>query len=789
MPPTKDLLEFSTMSDDEVARTLKEYKVSLTVAEARKIEEILGRPPSVTEAVVWDIQGSEHCSYRSTKEHLKMLPTDGPNVILGPGEDAGIVEIARIGGKRYGLVVAHESHNHPSQVVPYEGAATGVGGIVRDVCCMGAKVIASADPLRFGDIAQSRSKWIAENVFSGIAGYGNPIGVPNIAGDCYFNSSFDDNCLVNVVALGLAREDEIIHSRAPKGAAGYDIIVVGKPTDNSGMGGAAFASLSLNKADREANKGAVQEPNPFLKRHLLAATYELFDILRERGLISKVGFKDHGAGGNVCSTVEMVTAGGYGAEINLDAVHVAMDGLHPSVVACSETQERFAWICPPDISDMILDHYNVKWALPDIAQHARASKIGKVTKGNYVLTYRGDTVLDAKPSDIVAGLRYHRSVKEPATTFSEPQLELGSDLNDVLLDVLAHENVASRRPIYEQYDKNVQGITIIESGLADAGVIAPLRDRPEVPEDEQRVGVALSVDANPRYGLVSPYWQAVNAVVEGMRNVAAVGATPWCCTDCLNYGNPEKPEQMWQFVEGVKGIRDALTGIPLKTHPESPVPCVSGNVSLYNESANRAIAPSAVIAIVGRMEDAMKAVTMQFKQAGNELFLIGRRADELGGGVLYDIFSELGAHVPKPDFARARDEIYTVIDLIDRDIAVSCHDISDGGLAVTLAEMAMGGFADGVFGFSVNVLAIADSGLPTWKKLFSETGGFVIEIPSSEVEAARGVADGYGLELISLGTVTESSRFTIADGEKEIIDVSLDAVRDAWANGLREKLR
>lgn len=789
MPPIKDLLEFSAMSDDEAARVLKKYKISLTVSEARKIEEILGRPPTVTEVIIWDIQGSEHCSYRSTREHLKMLPTTGPNVILGPSEDAGIVEIASVGGKRYGLVVAHESHNHPSQVVPYEGAATGIGGIVRDVCCMGAKVIASADPLRFGDIQRSQSKWVAENVFSGIAGYGNPIGVPNIAGDCYFDSSFDDNCLVNVVALGLVREDEIIHSRAPKNAEGYDIIVVGKPTDNSGMGGASFASLELNEADKDANKGAVQEPNPFLKRHLLAATYELFDMLRARDLISKVGFKDHGAGGNVCSTVEMVEAGGYGAEINLDNVHVSMDDLHPSVVACSETQERFAWICPPDISDMILAHYNVRWALPDIAQHARASKIGKVTNGNYVLKYRGDTVCDAKPSDITAGLRYHRSIKEPKTAFLEPVLELDSDLNNVLLDVLAHENVASRRPIYEQYDKNVQGITVIESGLADAGVIAPLRDRAEVPENAQRVGVALSVDANPRYGLISPYWQAVNAVVEGMRNVAAVGATPWCCTDCLNYGNPEKPEQMWQFVEGVKGIRDALIGIPLKTHPESPVPCVSGNVSLYNESANRAIAPSAIIAIVGRMEDAMKAVTMQFKRAGNELFLIGQRGDDFGGSILYDLFSELGANVPKPDFARARDEIYTVIDLIDRDIAVSCHDISDGGIAVALAEMAMGGEADGILGCSVNIEASSERDLPSWKKLFSETGGFVLEIPSINVEAARSVADSYGIEMISLGTVTSEPMLSISDGESAVINLALDAVRDAWANGLREKLR
>lgn len=294
---------------------LAKYNIGLTLAEAIRIErEILKREPTVTELVVFGIEGSEHCSYRSSHQYLKLLPTKAPNVILGPSEDAGIVRIA----PGWGIVIGHESHNHPSQIVPYEGAATGIGGIVRDVICMGAKVIAVADGLRFGEIKENRSKWIHEGVVRGISGYGNPIGVANLGGDLYYNDSFNDNCLVNVVALGVVKESEIIHSRAPKNAENFNFILVGKPTDNSGFGGASFASLELDEEKKEQNKGAVQEPNAFLKRHLLESTYDLFKTLKEKKFLSKVGFKDLGAGGVICASVELADAGGYGAEMFLN---------------------------------------------------------------------------------------------------------------------------------------------------------------------------------------------------------------------------------------------------------------------------------------------------------------------------------------------------------------------------------------------------------------------------------------------------------------------------------------
>ncbi|MEK7172165.1 MAG: AIR synthase-related protein [Patescibacteria group bacterium] len=817
-------LELKKLPEKQITKVLREHDIGLTAVEAKKVSKLLGRDPTLTEATIWGIQGSEHSSYKSSKRHLKMLPTDGPNVMLGPCEDSGIVEIAKINGKRYGIVISHESHNHPSQVVPFEGAATGIGGCVRDVLCMGAHVIAVADPLRFGDIRRNQTKLIASGVVDGIGGYGNPIGVPNIGGDVYFNKSFNENCLVNVVALGVLSEDEIIHSRAPKGAGqnGHEIIIVGKPTDLSGMGGAAFASFQLNEADKEKNKGAVQEPNPFLKRHLMEATYDLFKIFKEKELLGKVGFKDMGAGGIMCATVEMVASAGYGADIDLEKIHIAIKDLPPQIIACSETQERMCWIVPKELTKMVLNHYNEKWALPQIAKNAQASVVGKVTKGNYVLRYRGANVCDASPTDITAGLVYNRPFKPRRKAFREPKLPLPRDLNKTLLQLLAHENIACRAPIYESYDKNVQAISVIEAGQADAGVIAPFLNREDVPEDFKRVGVALSTDANPFYGQIDPYWQAANAVVESCRNVAAVGATPWCITDCLNYGTPEDPTQMFEFVEGVRGISSALRGIGLrweikekpinkksekgkKSKPEKPVkiplPCISGNVSFYNVSGKGSISPQAVIATLGKIENVDRAITMQLKKPGNKLFLIGPRKNELGGSAYYNLFNQLGANIPHPDFGTVSQEIAAVTDIISNGLAESCHDISDGGFATAISEMCLGGNGHGKIGAKITVTTIDERPLkgnlkakkirPLREdtKLFSETGGFILEISRKNENKAKKLAGAHRIPLIQLGHTTNKKYLVAFDSGKEILNVKLSKLRSAWMNGLRDKLK
>ncbi len=786
MASLSNTLDFAAMTDEEILRVLSDNKIGLTPEEARKVQEILKRPPTVTEAIVWGIQGSEHCSYRSSKRHLRTLPIDASNVMLGVGEDAGIVHFALDSvGNSYGVIMGHESHNHPSQVVPFEGAATGIGGMVRDIIVMGGRAVAVADPLRFGQIDRTLSRQIEAGVVSGIAGYANPLGVPNLAGDTYFDDSFNDNCLVNVVCLGSIREDEIIHSFVPDDAEGWDIIIVGKPTDQSGMGGAAFASLELKEEDKEANKGAVQEPNPFLERHLAEATYNLFRKLSQNGELGLVSFKDMGAGGNVCATVEQVEPAGLGAEIDLKKVHTAMDGLPPPVIACAETQERMCWICDPLLTQDILDHYNKEWDLPNVSTGARASLVGKVKKGNYVVRYGDEILVDAPSSQVTEGVQYNRPFEAPNRSFEEPVFEQ-PELAPIFLKVLGSENIASRLPIFENYDKVVQGQTVFEPGMADAGLLQPFRNRDEAPEIHS-VGAALSVDSNPRYGKISPYLAGVNAVVEGMRNVAAIGATPWAVTDCLNFGNPEDPTQMWELVESIRGIKEALEGVGHLTYPGEPVPVVSGNVSLYNHSKNGSVAPSPVIGTLGRIEDTNKAITMQFKAAGSRIYLLGERKNELGGSEYYRQLGHLGANVPSPDFAEVRKELLFMVAAVDLGYATAAHDISDGGLAIALAEMAAGGRGEGKFGVNVDIKEAGEGRADTL--LFSETGGFVIEVPEDKAKAFEELVDIHHVKPIQLGTTTQTDEFTVAQNGATLISLPLKQVIDTWLNGLRNKLK
>lgn len=781
---TKETIDFSALNEEEIKEKLKEYRISLTISEILKIQnEILKRPPSVAECILWSIQGSEHSSYKSSKPFLKQLPTQAPNVLLGPCEDAGIVEIARDNeGNKYGIVISHESHNHPSQIVPYEGAATGIGGNVRDVCCMGAKVIAVADALRFGEIngpdrkINNKSKWIHRGVVSGIAGYGNPIGVPNIGGDVFYDESYNDNCLVNVLTLGVLREDEIIHSKAPKEAGGYDLILVGKPTDNSGFGGASFASLELKEEEKEQNKGAVQEPNAFLKRHLLKSTYTLFKILKEKNLLDKVGFKDLGAGGIACASVELADAGGYGAEVDLDKVHIGMEGLHPSVLLCSETQERFMWVCNPSITDLIVSHYNKTFDLPKISKGAKASVVGKIRDdGQYVVKYHGEEIVNAKANQVTEGLLYNRAYRKEKIKHTEPPVEKKKNYDDILLGLLSDENIASREPIFEQYDKQVQGITLSEAGQNDSGVLQPFKEE-KYPDEIKKIGVSLSVGHNPAYGKIDAYWCAVNAVLEAMANCVAVNAKPQAITDCLCFGNPEKPEQMNDFVEGVKGVSEACRQIHLKDHQDSPTPIVSGNVSLYNESNGKSIAPSPIIGCLGKIDDISKIVNKNFKLSESIILMVGERKDELGGSAFYQLHDELGANVPKPNLKEKEKEFYAVLESMDDNLVLSCHDISNGGIAIALAEMC---FKNNI-GCKINL----EGKMEEYKKLFSETSGFILEVRPENLEKIKMIFEKNNAKVFEIGKTVDNGLISI----NESVNLEIKKAKQAWQNGLREKL-
>ena len=774
---TTELVDFSGLSSGKIRNKLAELNIPLSPEEALKIQnEMLGRAPSLAELILFSIQGSEHCSYKSSRSHLKQFTTDGPDVVLGAKEDAGVISVATDNkGHRWCVVMSHESHNHPSQIVPYEGAATGIGGNVRDVICMGAEVIACTDSFRFGQIKNNKTKWIHDGVVAGIAGYGNPLGIPNIGGDIYYHEGYNENCLVTLVTLGIVREDHLIHSYAPENADGHDLILIGKPTDNSGFGGASFASLELEEKKKEQNKGAVQEPNAFLERHLLKSTYALFEILKERDLINQVGFKDLGAGGVACASVELAETAGYGAEVWLNKIHIGMENLHSSVYLCSETQERFMWVSPPEVTPLILDHYNSVFDLPGVSAGAVASLIGKIRRdGQYIVHNGAKEIVNAPAADVTEGFLYNRPFKPRDRKFVEPVLPELSNYNQILLDILSHENMASREPVFEQYDKQVQGRIYTETGLADAGVMAPFNSE-KYPKEIRNIGIALSTDHNPRYGIISPYWCGINAVVEAMRNVAAVGATPHAITDCLCFGNPEKLHQMWEFSEATRGVADACHTITLKDNPNDATPIIAGNVSFYNESKNGAIPPSPIVSCLGRLKDVNKTVPAHFQKSDSIILMVGERKDELGGSVYYSVFDQLGANIPKPNLEEMKNQIFALTDCIDDGLVLSCHDISDGGVASALSEMTIG---NGI-GCDVNI----DSNLQTDKILFSETGGFVLEVSSENVGAISTTFSKYELDVFHIGNTGG-----IMIQLNSVLDMYVFDAKEAWTNGLREKL-
>lgn len=778
MPFTQELVDFTGLSDPEIKTKLVELNIPLTVEEVLKIQnDMLGRAPSLSELILFSIQGSEHSSYKSSRNHLKQFTTEGPDVVLGAKEDAGVVAVATDNdGHRWCVVLSHESHNHPSQIVPYEGAATGVGGNVRDVMCMGAEVIACTDSLRFGEIKNNKTKWIHDGVVAGIAGYGNPLGIPNIGGDLYYHEGYNENCLVTLVTLGIVREDNIIHSYAPQDADGYDLVLIGKPTDNSGFGGASFASLELEEEKKEQNKGAVQEPNAFLERHLLKSTYALFDILKEKRLIDNIGFKDLGAGGVACASVELAETSGYGSEVWMDKVHIGMDNLHPSVYLCSETQERFMWVCPPDITPLIVDHYNKVFNFPGVSKGAQASVIGKIRNdGQYIVHNGNEEIVNALAADVTEGFLYDRPYEARENIFTEPDIPEPSDYNQTLLNILSHENMASREPVFESYDKQVQGRIHTETGLADSGVMAPFNSE-NYPEEIRNVGIALSTDHNPRYGLIDPYWGGVNAVLEAVRNVAAVGATPHALSDCLCFGSPEKPHQMWEFVEAVRGVADACHAITLKDNPNHATPIIAGNVSFYNESKNGAIPPSPIVSCLGRLKDVNKTVPAHFQNTDSAILMIGERKNELGGSVYYSLYNELGANVPKPNFEEVKNQIFALTDCIDDGLVSSCHDIADGGLASALAEMTFGN------GIGCNVKI--ESNLSMDKLLFSETGGFILEVSKENMYLIQNLFSDRSVSVYDIGVTTPQKFLKM----NELIMLPISKARDAWKNGLRDKL-
>ncbi len=662
------------------------------------------------------------------------------------------------------------------------GAATGIGGIVRDVYCMGADVVGVLDPLRFGDPRGGKGQQvisIARGVVEGIAQYGNPLGVPNLGGDIVFDSGYDENCLVNVVAVGLVRQSRILRSRVPSDAADrpYKMILVGKPTDDSGFGGAAFASEDL-AGEEEANRGAVQVPDPFLKRVLSEANKKVLELAWRRGVV--VGFKDLGAGGIACVTSEMAHAGGFGVNIDLDRVSLAIGQYSPAVVSCSETQERYCLAVPDEIVDEVLGIYNEDFELPHIYHGAGAAVIGEVTgDGVYRIMSGGETLCEAPVDVITTGISYDRSRKSRRRIFEEPEFDPDRSIHDDFLTLLSSPNIASKNFVYHRYDSEVQGRAVVRPGEADAGVIAPLPGR--------SVGLAFSVDGNPFYGIIDPYQGGALAMCEAARNVAAVGGIPSAVTDCLNYGNPEVEEIFWEFAEGVRGIGDACRGIGLISHEGSPIPVVSGNVSFYNQGeSGRSIPPSPIVACVGVVEDYSRSRSIRFKDEGDVLYLVGEPLDELGGGEYYRvIYGTLGANVPEADFLRERAQMRTVIDMHNHGWVRACHDVSHGGLITALAGMMIGENGGGSLGFTLNLDVFNGCGLGPETILFSETGVFIVELPGGIERDVLALCARNRVKLFKLGSLVSRPGLEVTAGGARLAAWDHGELQEAFMTGCR----
>jgi len=628
---------------------------NLTEDEYRLIVELVGKEPNLTELGIFSVMWSEHCGYKSSRVHLKKLPTEGTRVVQGPGENAGVLDI---GGGRV-VVFKIESHNHPSFIEPYQGAATGVGGILRDIFTMGARPIAVLDSLRFGPLDDAKNRSVMEGVVSGISGYGNSFGVPTVGGEIYFDPCYSLNPLVNVFCLGLADKDKIFLAKAE--GAGNKVLYVGAKTGRDGIHGATMASAEFGK-ETEHKRPNVQVGDPFKEKLLLEACLEVMD----RGLI--VGIQDMGAAGLTCSTTEMAAKGGMGIVIDLDKVPQREEGMTPYEILLSESQERMLMVATPEKVPAVQEVF-AKWDLD-------APVIGDVVEGGRArMSFKGEVVVDI-PVDAVVNLcpAYDRPIVPPPPPPAAPVLESmpqPADLGDAFLAVLGSPTIADKEWVFRQYDHMVQVNTVALPG-ADAAL---LRIK------GTKTGLAMTLDGNGLYTRLDPRTGARIAVAEACRNLACVGARPIGVTNCLNFGNPEKPEVMGQFEQAVTGIAEACRTFG--------IPVTGGNVSFYNDTEGLSIHPTPVLGIVGILDDIGKAVGPGFKAAGDRIVLIGESLEEIGGSEYLRVVHGIEAGAPPAiDLELEKRTQDLLLEAIEAGFVRSAHDVSEGGLAVALAECA-----------------------------------------------------------------------------------------------------
>jgi phosphoribosylformylglycinamidine synthase len=727
--------------------------MTLTEAESEYIRKEIEREPNTLEYGMLDIMFSEHCSYKSSRPILKLFPTEGEKVIIGPGDDAGIVELT----DELALVIGMESHNHPSAIEPYGGAGTGIGGIIRDIISMGAMPVALLDPLRFGYLEDERSRYLFEYVVKGISDYGNRVGIPTVGGEVEFDATFQFNPLVNVICAGIVRKDSIMRGIAPN--VGDIFVLMGGRTGRDGIHGVTFASEELTTSSEIEDRPAVQIGDPFTKKQVLEATLEALDKINVQGL------KDLGGGGLTCCVSEMAAKGGNGAIVELERIPLREDGMTPYEIMLSESQERMVFVIHPEDEDKLLEIFD-KYELP-------RAVIGTVTDtGRFEVTHNGETIADiptgmlSDPPTIERECAIDHISAEDITGAQLEKLGIKTPivpevgLKQTLLNVLSSQNVASKEWVYRQYDHEVQIGTVVKPG-DDAAVIRV--------DDE--TAFTITSDCNSSHTKLNPYHGGAGAVAEAIRNVVSMGSEPLCIVDCLNFGNPEKPHIFKQFTDCVQGMADVAN--------RYQTPVISGNVSFYNETEGVTINPSPAVGVAGLMK--IKDVkTLEFKDEGDKIIIIGETRAELGGSEYQKLI--LGKVEGEPPLVNIEDEYNTamaILNLIREDSegnVTAVHDCSTGGIGVTVSEMAL----SGDLGAEINLSQVPSAEeLDDFELLFSESHGrFIITVKE---EALESVLDKLVVPAAVIGTVKGDS--LVINGS---VEIPLSNLKDSY-HGVIEK--
>ena len=724
--------------------------------EYARIREILGRRPTSAELAMYSVMWSEHCSYKSSKVHLKKfgaLSQDTPRgpLLAGIGENAGVVDI----GQGYAVTFKAESHNHPSYVEPYQGAATGVGGIVRDILAMGARPIGVMDSLRFGPLDEPDTLRVLPGVVAGVGGYGNCLGLPNIGGEVQFDQSYLGNPLVNALCVGVLRHEDLHLAHAS--GVGNQVILFGAATGGDGIGGASILASETFDEDGPAKRPSVQVGDPFMEKLLIECTLELF----RAGIVG--GIQDFGAAGISCATSELASAGDGGMFVNLDLVPLRDPNLAPEEILMSESQERMMAVVEPANVERFME-ICAKW---DVL----ATVVGEVIEGDrLIIQWHGETIVDVDPKTVAHdGPVYERPYHRPSwldgvnanRAEDLPRDNSPEALRAAVLKVLGHGNVADKTWVTQQYDRYVRGNTVLAQP-DDSGMLRI--------DEETGLGIALALDANSRFSFLNPYLGAQHSLAEAYRNVAVTGAEPVAITDCLNFGSPEDPEVMWQFSEAVIGLVDACQ--------ELGIPVTGGNVSLYNQTASTPILPTPTVGVLGVIDDVATRIRSGFTHVGDPILLVGETRDELSGSIweasLHD--GHLGGMPPAVVLDKEMALAKVMGESARRGLLSSAHDLSEGGLAVALAESAF----RGGFGFAVTL----PDGDPT-AQLFAESGArAVVSLSGAHVAEFEALCAEHGLASTRLGEVTGEQEFEFV-GQ---FTLAADEAKRAWLSPLPSAL-